>query len=199
MIGQIPLKIPPAIIRMNVLSPTAEPSATFFASHRVFAVSPAFSENNRSNCHSNPCITPIPPRHRYSPAWYSTSITIRVRYPETDAMGYLRHSRFLQYFPKWAGSSFFVPPVSATPTSNAEGVFFVVVKAEIRYKAPAKYDDELTLITKVIKQTAVRLDHTYELKKATSSSPTASPAIAPASTARASSRAIPEIRTPKTE
>src|SRR3712207_8762526 len=44
------------------------------------------------------------------------------------------------------------------------GVFFVVVKAEVRYKAPARYDEELTLLTRVVKQTHVRYDHTYELR-----------------------------------
>jgi acyl-CoA thioester hydrolase len=46
-----------------------------------------------------------------------------------------------------------------------QGVLFVVVKAEIRYKAPARYDDELTLTTKIVKQTHVRYDHVYELKR----------------------------------
>ncbi len=48
-----------------------------------------------------------------------------------------------------------------------QGVFFVVVKAEVKYKAPARYDEELTLITKVTKQTFVRYDHSYELKRGT--------------------------------
>jgi len=39
------------------------------------------------------------------------------------------------------------------------------VKAAITYKAPARYDDELTLITRVVKQTHVRFDHAYELKR----------------------------------
>jgi acyl-CoA thioester hydrolase len=46
-----------------------------------------------------------------------------------------------------------------------EGVFFAVVKAEVSYRAPAKFDDELTLLTRVVKQTHVRFDHTYELRR----------------------------------
>jgi len=92
------------------------------------------------------------------------AITIRVRYPETDAMGYLHHSRFLQYFEmgriellRAAGFSY--------ADLERQSIFFVVVKAEVRYKAPARYDDELTLTTRILKQTAVRIDHTYELKR----------------------------------
>jgi acyl-CoA thioester hydrolase len=48
-----------------------------------------------------------------------------------------------------------------------QGVIFVVVKAECRYKAPARFDDELTLTTRVVRQTHVRIDHSYELKRGT--------------------------------
>lgn len=96
----------------------------------------------------------------------SHTIKLRVRYPEVDAMGYLHHSRFLQYFE--IGRIEFL---RATGHSYADferiGVFFVVVKAECRYKAPARYDDELTLTTKVVRQTHVRIDHAYELRRGT--------------------------------
>jgi acyl-CoA thioester hydrolase len=49
---------------------------------------------------------------------------------------------------------------------ESAGLFFVVVKVECRYKAPARFDDELLLTTRIARQTAVRIDHTYELKKA---------------------------------
>jgi acyl-CoA thioester hydrolase len=92
------------------------------------------------------------------------SIQIRVRYPEVDGMGYLHHSRYLQYFEMGR-----VELLRSLGHNYAElekqGVFFAVVKAEIRYKAPAFYDDELTLTTKLVKQTHVRYDHIYELKR----------------------------------
>src|SRR5579863_2309353 len=92
------------------------------------------------------------------------TITIRVRYPEVDAMGYLHHSRYLQYFEMGR-----VEMLRATGFSYAElekqGIFFVVIKAEIKYKSPARYDEELQLTTRVTKQTYVRYDHSYELKR----------------------------------
>jgi acyl-CoA thioester hydrolase len=91
------------------------------------------------------------------------TIAIRVRYPECDPMGYLHHSIFLQYFEigrvellRSLGHSY--------ADLERDGVFFVVVKAEIRFKAPARYDDELTLTTRVVKQTHVRYDHEYTLR-----------------------------------
>jgi acyl-CoA thioester hydrolase len=94
----------------------------------------------------------------------SQTIDIRVRYPEVDAMGYLHHSRYLQYFEMGR-----IELLRLLGRSYAElerdGVFFVVVKAEIRYRAPAQYDQVLQLTTSVVKQTHVRIDHAYELKR----------------------------------
>jgi acyl-CoA thioester hydrolase len=94
------------------------------------------------------------------------TISIRVRYPEVDAMGYLHHSRYLQYFEmgrvellRDAGFSY--------ADLEKQGIFFVVVKAEIKYKSPARYDEELQLTTKVTRQTFVRYDHSYELRRGT--------------------------------
>jgi acyl-CoA thioester hydrolase len=79
-------------------------------------------------------------------------------------MGYLHHSRYLQYFEmgriellRAAGHSY--------AELEREGIFFVVVKAEVKYKSPARFDEELTLTTRVARQTHVRIDHAYELRR----------------------------------
>jgi acyl-CoA thioester hydrolase len=89
-------------------------------------------------------------------------ISFRVRYPEVDAMGFVHHSRFFQYFEMGR-----VELLRSLGHSYAdlerEGILFVVVRAECRYKAPARYDEELSLTTRIVKQTHVRIDHVYEL------------------------------------
>lgn len=92
------------------------------------------------------------------------SISLRVRYPEVDAMGYLHHSRYLQYFEIGRVELLRLQGHSYADLEKA-GVFFVVAKAEIKYRAPARYDEELTLVTQLIKATAVRYDHAYQLKR----------------------------------
>jgi acyl-CoA thioester hydrolase len=93
-------------------------------------------------------------------------IIVRVRYPEVDAMGYLHHSRYLQYFEMGR-----VELLRQRGHSYAEleqkGVLFVVVKAEVRYRLPARYDDEVRLVTRLMKQTHVRYDHAYTLYRGT--------------------------------
>ena len=92
------------------------------------------------------------------------TFTLRVRYPECDPMGYLHHSIYLQYFEmgrvellRTLGHSY--------ADLERQGVFFVVVKAEVKYKSPARFDDELTVVTRIIRQTHVRIDHAYEVRK----------------------------------
>ena len=92
------------------------------------------------------------------------TLKFRVRYAEVDAMGYVHHSRYFQYFEMGR-----IELLRARGTSYAvlerEGVFFVVAKADCQFKAPARFDDELTLLTRVERQTHVRIDHAYELKR----------------------------------
>ncbi len=79
-------------------------------------------------------------------------------------MGYLHHSRFLQYFE--IGRVELLRSLGHVYADlERDGIFFVVVKVAVTYKAPARYDDELTLLTKVVKQTHVRFDHAYELRR----------------------------------
>src|SRR3954451_15832484 len=92
------------------------------------------------------------------------TLTLRARYPECGPMGYLHHSIYLQYFEmgrvellRTLGHSY--------ADLERQGVFFVVVKAEVKYKSPARFDDELLLTTRLVRQTHVRIDHTYEVRR----------------------------------
>jgi len=97
-------------------------------------------------------------------AAHEHSIPIRVRYPEVDAMGYLHHSRYFQYF-EMGRVELLRSMGHAYADLEKAGIFFAVVKVECRYRAPARYDEELTLTTKMVKQTTVRIDHEYELRR----------------------------------
>ncbi len=94
------------------------------------------------------------------------TINIRVRYPEVDGMGYLHHSRYLQYF-EMGRIELLRQLGHGYADLEARGVLFVVIKAEIRFKSPARYDEELTLQTRLVKVTHVRNDHTYILTRGT--------------------------------
>lgn len=92
------------------------------------------------------------------------TLSIRVRYPEVDAMGYLHHSRFLQYF-EMGRIELLRSHGHSYASLEKRGVFFVVVKIECRYKQPARYDENLLLTTLVTRRSHVRIDHAYELRR----------------------------------
>ena len=92
------------------------------------------------------------------------AINLRVRYTEVDAMGYLHHSRFLQYFEIGRVELLRASGVRYADL-EAAGVFFVVLKASVDYKKPAKYDDEVALTTSETRRTHVKIEHDYRLER----------------------------------
>ena len=94
----------------------------------------------------------------------SCDMEIRVRYAEVDAMGYLHHSRYLIYF-EMGRTELLRQAGHAYRRLESEGVFFVVASVDVRFRAPAHYDDPLVLTTTVERMTRARIDHRYELKR----------------------------------
>jgi acyl-CoA thioester hydrolase len=92
------------------------------------------------------------------------TIQFRVRYSEVDAMGYLHHSRYLQYFEVGRVEMLRSIGISYADLER-QGIFFVVAKVECQFKAPARNDEELSLTTRIVRQTHVRIDHEYEVKR----------------------------------
>lgn len=89
-------------------------------------------------------------------------IEIRVRYQETDPMGLLHHANYFTYFEigrtellRAAGGNY--------RKMEEEGLFVVVVRAECRFRRPARYDDLLKLRTTVTRVTTAKIEHQYEL------------------------------------
>jgi len=94
----------------------------------------------------------------------SCDVDIRVRYAEVDRAGALHHSRFWLYFE--IGRTELLRRKNMTYRCCEEaGVFFVVVKCAARYFAPARYDDVLTLTTRMTQCRSARINHTYQLKR----------------------------------
>jgi acyl-CoA thioester hydrolase len=92
----------------------------------------------------------------------SCDVQIRVRYAETDAMGYLHHARYLVYFEEGRTELLRQNGIRYRDMER-RGLFYVVARLECRFRAPAHYDDLLTLTTTTERLTRVRVDHRYEL------------------------------------
>ncbi len=90
------------------------------------------------------------------------SIQIRVRYSETDAMGFLHHSNYLSYF-EVGRTELFRAQGGNYRRMEELGLYFVVARIEVRYRRPARYDDLLTLDTAISRVTPAKLQHHYRI------------------------------------
>lgn len=98
----------------------------------------------------------------------SHTTCIRVRYSEVDKMGFLHHSRYLSYFE--IGRTELLRRSGFTYREFEEqNLFLVVVKINVAYKAPIKYDDIVNVTTTAKRITPARIDHAYEIRNESSS------------------------------
>lgn len=92
------------------------------------------------------------------------TITIRVRYCETDAMGFLHHSHYISFFE--SGRTELLRAQGGNYRKMEElGLFFVVADVAVKYRQPARYDDLLTLRTIIEQMGPVKLKHRYEMTR----------------------------------
>jgi|SRR5690554_2725707 len=93
---------------------------------------------------------------------YSSETQLRVRYGETDQMGYCYYGNYAQYFE--VGRVEALRKVGMTYKQLEEmGYMLPVSTLNIKYFSPAFYDDLLTIITKITEQKGVRLVFEYEI------------------------------------
>jgi acyl-CoA thioester hydrolase len=90
---------------------------------------------------------------------------IRVRYAETDQMGFVYHANYIVWmevgrveYCRAAGLSY--------RDMEAGGVRLAVVEATCRYIHPARYDDEIEIFTSVAKANSRMVEFHYAMKHA---------------------------------
>lgn len=87
---------------------------------------------------------------------------IRVRYGETDRMGYLHHGTYPLYFE--TGRTELLRQLGLTyKKMEDDGVLLPLNSLNIKYHLPAFYDDELLVKTYLKKMPLIRLEFEYEI------------------------------------
>ncbi len=88
---------------------------------------------------------------------------IRVRYGETDKMGYLHHGAYALYFE--VGRTELLRQLGLIYRQlEDDGILMPVREMTIEYLYPARYDDELIVKTSLVKEPSTRLVFDYEIK-----------------------------------
>lgn len=84
------------------------------------------------------------PRLSLNPGDYCFTHSLRVRFAETDAMGIVHHSRYLPYLEEARVE--YLRSVGHPYTENRQNGFdFAVLESHLRYRAPLRFDDVVTV------------------------------------------------------
>jgi acyl-CoA thioester hydrolase len=99
------------------------------------------------------------------PAAARSVVRVRVRFGETDLMGVVHHSSYLAYMEvariEWLRRR------GITYASMAEhGVHLPVVELSLKYRAPARFDDEIDVETTLAEVGAVSVRFDYRIVRA---------------------------------
>jgi acyl-CoA thioester hydrolase len=75
---------------------------------------------------------------------------VRVRYVETDQMGVVYHSNYLVWFEVGRVELIRQMGLNYKQMEEEDGCGISVVDVHVRYRAPARYDDELVIETRLL-------------------------------------------------
>ncbi len=93
-----------------------------------------------------------------------TELTVRVRYQETDQMGFVYYSNYFVYFEM--GRIEFLRNLGFSYSElEKENIFLAVIDAHCKYKAPARFDDLLVIKTWLSKMKYARVEFCYEIRR----------------------------------
>lgn len=96
---------------------------------------------------------------------FSHAIKLRVRYGETDQMGYCYYGNYASYFEVGRVEALRSLGMSYRSLED-EGIMLPVSHFEVDYKHPALYDDELTIVTTISELKGARLFFGYRIENA---------------------------------
>jgi acyl-CoA thioester hydrolase len=90
----------------------------------------------------------------------TNAYTLTVRYVETDAQGIVHHSNHLVWFEEGRSDLLRQQGMNYSDFEKA-GFFVVVVEANLKYKAPAYYEDEVRVETTLERAKGKVLEFSY--------------------------------------
>jgi acyl-CoA thioester hydrolase len=92
-------------------------------------------------------------------------IRVRVRYGETDCMGRAYHANYLTWFECGRVELLREEGFDYARTERVDGCYLPVFEARLKYRAPAYFDDELEVTTRIVDHSYVRLTFAYEVRR----------------------------------
>jgi acyl-CoA thioester hydrolase len=91
---------------------------------------------------------------------------LRVRYAETDQMGVVYHANYLVFMEE--GRTRYLASLGCLYSElERGGIGLAVHRAEVEYRAPAHYDEELLVRTRIERVRSASVSFGYEIARAT--------------------------------
>jgi acyl-CoA thioester hydrolase len=92
------------------------------------------------------------------------TIEVRIYYEDTDCGGVVYYANYLKYFER-ARTQYLEERGLSVTRLMQEGTVFVVVHAEVDYRSPARYGEQLTIETAVSDMTAASLTFSHVIRE----------------------------------
>ncbi|MFK7884447.1 MAG: acyl-CoA thioesterase [Phycisphaerales bacterium] len=90
------------------------------------------------------------------------ALSVRVRYVECDPMGVAHHASYLPWLEM--GRTELLRTSGVTyGAMEAGGFFLVIIRCEVKYRRPLRYDDVIEVRTKLAGGSRIKIKHEYEL------------------------------------
>lgn len=94
---------------------------------------------------------------------YTAETHVRVRYAETDQMGYVYYGNYATFYEIGRVEALRKLGLTYKTLEEEEGVMMPVLENYSKYLQPAYYDEELRIVVKVPEKPAVRISFAYEI------------------------------------
>lgn len=86
---------------------------------------------------------------------------LTVRYAETDQMGVVHHAVYPVWF-EMARTDYIKALGMSYAKMEEDGVMLPVASISCKYRQPAKYDEEITVVARITRLNAARIEFYYE-------------------------------------
>lgn len=93
---------------------------------------------------------------------YQSETKVRVRYGETDQMGYVYYGNYAMYYEVARVESLRQLGLTYKELEDG-GVMMPVLENKSKFLSPALYDDELRIVTTIRERPSVRITFAYEI------------------------------------
>jgi acyl-CoA thioester hydrolase len=95
---------------------------------------------------------------------FGFSTDVKVRFAETDAQGIAHHANYLVWF-EVARIEYLARFGGGYPQLQVEGIEALTLDAQVTYRAPARFDDRLTIYTRCGEVRGARFTFEYRVER----------------------------------